>query len=207
MSEQRAAQGPYVNRRVRRGRSIFLSLLRGFLSQQQTTLPVAIQHRQQNRNSSDVKQQQKTQEIHVDPLSQALTLYCLGSLRQRKAEAPPTATAPLHPITLAKHNPPPNHPPSLSLTPLSLVSVRARATATSNTQHTPLLNLDSTHASTAFHRFTPYGGAWSSVFPTQQHSLHSPRFNIRPAWTSIKFSPALCRLVCFSLRPHLSRIQ
>ena len=71
----------------------------------------------------------------------------------------------------------------------------------------PSAELRLSRASTTFHRFTPYGGAWSSVFPTQQSLLHSPRLNTCPAWTSTRFLLALSRLVRVSSSPASACVQ
>lgn len=72
LSEQPA--GPYVNRRGRRVRSIFLLCLSLFHNNKQR-LSVADTSRPTVQIEPFLTHQQETKEIHVDPLSQALTLY------------------------------------------------------------------------------------------------------------------------------------
>ena len=120
-----------------------------------------------NRGISDVSSRRQKKFTSIP--SPKLYSNTPGSLRQRKA-APPTATAP------APNNSRPNH--LLHQTTLSTTNHHQLPALSALFQCEPTLlphqhsaytsaEPQLSHASTAFHRFTPYGGAWSSVFHTQ----------------------------------------
>ena len=170
LSEQPA--GPYVNRRGR-ARSIFLLCLAFLFHNNNNKRLLSLQNTSRqpdaaNRGISDVAAEDR-RNSRRSPLPSFALLSTPGSLRQRKA-APPTATAP------APNNSRPNH--HLHQTILSTTNHHQRPAFSALFQGEPTLLLHQhsaytsaepqlSHASTAFHRFTPYGGAWSSVSPTQ----------------------------------------